>query len=1140
MAATPPKGGITRSMSRESPMFKKSPASNHGMVQRQSNFGYDPLDMLLKEDKAKVEEKKKKGVFDSLKGAYSKSFKKAKDPAVEYRAAVTDLLDAHVRAADARGVVFRHTFSEPRLGFSVCIARYGVEGRFFVQVEETLPHCPARLLSPTDELIQIGDEVLFRPTPASFPAILSALRGLSRPLALTFLRGERRGDAATEQEERRRMTACDARDADTPRRKALVASAHAGRAAAAQCAANAAGSANKADAAACLLSRARVAALVAKLAALVADIAAVPAVDARDAAAALHACRDCHAAAVAAVSAVEGSVAAARRNALRPDPEAAARQCAADAAAARAAAEAARDARDAAAAESAAAEAGNHADEAREMAAKVDGDVHAGFSKSAAVASFARAAASDAETARAAADAIAPPRISGAPAQAPGAADARCAAAAGAAPPSPFSPYSDDGRGALDAGAASLVRAAIDASSIDDNDHDDGARSAPLASEAELNSGARSAPPVSEAELISGGARAVANLMGDDDGEESSSEDDGDYRPRPSSMTLLAASSMNERLSNASSMTSQPRPGQSLLQWAAQTAAEGTLARPQRYRVTDDEAGMALREAAEALSRRAAFALEETRAQVLQFHALKANDADAAEPSSMRYGDATSKLQALNVAATSAKDARAAVDEAAALVAGAQRRADALPDERRATKARATTGIVDDFAKAVENAAAQAELALKSTRERLPSVKKLAGADAAAAVYYAGGGDDDEVKGETPTVGGAAAMAAVGGAAAAPAAGSSGGARRGGDDDEVKGDAPALGGAAAVATVGAAAGTVFCSAAAAPAAGSSDSARRGGDDDGAATAADSSRGASEVGEDSEAAAVDAGGGDDEEVKGDVPAVGGAVGGAAAAAAFGGAATVPAAGSFGGASFGGASEVGDDVGAATAADSFRGASQVGEDGEAAAQDFGCAAAATMCDESSTSVAPLSESAEAPPWHPTSRWGVVGAPLPSCPKWESDVSDLAAELAAAREASCSRWEGDVSALAAARDVSCPRWEGDVSELAAARSADGAAGDRPEYAAYEQAKRQREPAAHGAPARRRLGHGGVPRRARDDIDEGADDGVRGGDLSDEGEDDSDDGDVDYYEVLALCGVCYVRDDPPTPRTSLAGGLR
>ena len=54
------------------------------------------------------------------------------------------LLREHIETMAELGIVFHHTFTSDKLGFSIALARYGEKGREFVNIEETMPHCEAR------------------------------------------------------------------------------------------------------------------------------------------------------------------------------------------------------------------------------------------------------------------------------------------------------------------------------------------------------------------------------------------------------------------------------------------------------------------------------------------------------------------------------------------------------------------------------------------------------------------------------------------------------------------------------------------------------------------------------------------------------------------------------------------------------------------------------------------------------------------------------------------------------------------------------------------------------------------------------------------------------------------------------------
>ena len=119
---------------------------------------------------------------------------------------------------DELNQVLKFTFTNKRLGLSIVIARYGEEGREFVQVESVQPHCEVHAgslrplkeleqikdkIMPTDELIAINDKLILEPTPETFPGILQSIAKAGRPVKFTFVLGERREAAFAEQEEGR-------------------------------------------------------------------------------------------------------------------------------------------------------------------------------------------------------------------------------------------------------------------------------------------------------------------------------------------------------------------------------------------------------------------------------------------------------------------------------------------------------------------------------------------------------------------------------------------------------------------------------------------------------------------------------------------------------------------------------------------------------------------------------------------------------------------------------------------------------------------------------------------------------------------------------------------------------------------------
>jgi len=130
------------------------------IAHRHSMVGYDPLDKALRNQRVRVTHKRA-----SLQGAgHAKSREHLLD---EYHANVKHLLCDHLEAMARTGLVFHHVFERKRFGFSVLVARYGDEGRSFVEVEETHAHCEVYPgpLKPTDELIAVDGKLILEPRP---------------------------------------------------------------------------------------------------------------------------------------------------------------------------------------------------------------------------------------------------------------------------------------------------------------------------------------------------------------------------------------------------------------------------------------------------------------------------------------------------------------------------------------------------------------------------------------------------------------------------------------------------------------------------------------------------------------------------------------------------------------------------------------------------------------------------------------------------------------------------------------------------------------------------------------------------------------------------------------------------------------
>mmetsp|Transcript_10936 Transcript_10936/g.15113 ORF Transcript_10936/g.15113 Transcript_10936/m.15113 type:complete len:349 (+) Transcript_10936:3-1049(+) len=182
-----------------SKFYLQRQASTVDVMRRHEKFGYDPLDRALQEEKNRLE-RKKLGVMSSVFG------EKKMSPQEEYEHNVKKLLRDHLTTMEQHGIVFHHEFVEERLGFAILVARYGTEGRKFIQVEETFPHCECypEILKPTDELIAINDELIVDPSEENFQAIKQKIISAPRPLKLTFIQGENRDEAFQAQEARRK------------------------------------------------------------------------------------------------------------------------------------------------------------------------------------------------------------------------------------------------------------------------------------------------------------------------------------------------------------------------------------------------------------------------------------------------------------------------------------------------------------------------------------------------------------------------------------------------------------------------------------------------------------------------------------------------------------------------------------------------------------------------------------------------------------------------------------------------------------------------------------------------------------------------------------------------------------------------
>lgn len=190
-----------------SKVYAAKGVSKAEIEKRHQKFGYDPLDKALMEQREQFELKK------SLKSKITPGFmKKTRTPQEEYEHNVKRLLRDHLDTMESLGIAFHHDFVNERLGFSILLARYGTEGRKFVQVDETFPHSESypEPLKPTDELIAVNGKLILNPEEGQkFKLLQDTISKAKRPLRLTFIHGERREEAFFEQETRREFTSED-------------------------------------------------------------------------------------------------------------------------------------------------------------------------------------------------------------------------------------------------------------------------------------------------------------------------------------------------------------------------------------------------------------------------------------------------------------------------------------------------------------------------------------------------------------------------------------------------------------------------------------------------------------------------------------------------------------------------------------------------------------------------------------------------------------------------------------------------------------------------------------------------------------------------------------------------------------------
>ena len=138
---------------------------------------------------------------DLLDDAFDEAKASARTEAVER---MTRLLRKHVALMDERGLTFEHTFRNPRLRFTVALARYGAKGREFVEVDSTGLDCDCAALRPRDELVAVDGVLLVDVhRPGFFRNLQRRVREGKRPITLKFVQGMHRDAAFAVQEETR-------------------------------------------------------------------------------------------------------------------------------------------------------------------------------------------------------------------------------------------------------------------------------------------------------------------------------------------------------------------------------------------------------------------------------------------------------------------------------------------------------------------------------------------------------------------------------------------------------------------------------------------------------------------------------------------------------------------------------------------------------------------------------------------------------------------------------------------------------------------------------------------------------------------------------------------------------------------------
>ena len=119
----PPK----RRMSQEQEYHKRRSFVKEDIKKHHLMHGYDPLDKTFQEVR---DEKRKRSSF----------FGGGPSPEA-LRKRLVETLNDHIATMTENDLSLKHAFRSARLGLSIVLARYGDEGREFIQIDGTEPFC---------------------------------------------------------------------------------------------------------------------------------------------------------------------------------------------------------------------------------------------------------------------------------------------------------------------------------------------------------------------------------------------------------------------------------------------------------------------------------------------------------------------------------------------------------------------------------------------------------------------------------------------------------------------------------------------------------------------------------------------------------------------------------------------------------------------------------------------------------------------------------------------------------------------------------------------------------------------------------------------------------------------------------------